>query len=68
MRLTRLLLIAAAIAIAAGTASAADKKLRFAVVPKAMNNPYFDLSRDGCMARAKALGNVECIYTRTDRA
>jgi ribose transport system substrate-binding protein len=63
MRLTRLLLIAAAIAIAGGGASAADKKLRFAVVPKAMNNPYFDLSRDGCMARAKALSNVECIYT-----
>jgi ribose transport system substrate-binding protein len=65
MRLTRLLMIgaAAAIAIAGGGASAADKKLRFAVVPKAMNNPYFDLSRDGCMARAKALGNVECIYT-----
>jgi ribose transport system substrate-binding protein len=64
MRLTRLLLIAAAAAsIAGGGASAADTKLRFAVVPKAMNNPYFDLSRDGCMARAKALGNVECIYT-----
>jgi ribose transport system substrate-binding protein len=64
MRLTRLLLLAAsALAIAGGTASAADKKLQFAVVPKAMNNPYFDLSRDGCVARAKALGNVECIYT-----
>src|ERR1700733_1529600 len=65
MRLTRLLLIgaAAAVLVAGGGASAADKTLRFAVVPKAMNNPYFDLSRDGCMARAKALGNVECIYT-----
>jgi ribose transport system substrate-binding protein len=62
MRLTRLLLIAAVIATAAGTASAADKKLKFAVVPKAMNNPYFDLSRDGCMSRAKTIG-VECIYT-----
>src|SRR3546814_20724793 len=28
-----------------------------------MNNPYFDLSRDGCMKRAEELGNVECIYT-----
>jgi ribose transport system substrate-binding protein len=64
MRLTRLLLLAAsALAIAGGSASAADKKLQFAVVPKAMNNPYFDLSRDGCMARAKALGSVDCIYT-----
>jgi len=32
------------------------------VVPKAMNNPYFDLARDGCMKRAKELGNVECVY------
>jgi len=64
MRLIRLLLMAAAaVAIAGGGVSAADKKLQFAVVPKAMNNPYFDLSRDGCGARAKALGTVNCIYT-----
>jgi ribose transport system substrate-binding protein len=57
-------MIAAATAvIAGGDAHAADKKLQFAVVPKAMNNPYFDLSRDGCKARASELGNVECIYT-----
>jgi len=42
-------------------APAADT-LRFAVVPKAMNNPFFDLARDGCMKRAKELGNIECIY------
>ena len=41
---------------------AADKTMRFAIVPKSMNNPYFDLARDGCMKRAKELGNVECIY------
>lgn len=35
---------------------------KFAVVPKAMNNPFFDVARDGCMKRAKELGNVECIY------
>jgi ribose transport system substrate-binding protein len=64
MRLTRMLLLAAAaMAITAGGASAADKKLQFAVVPKAMNNPFFDLARDGCMSRAKELGNVQCIYT-----
>lgn len=63
MRLTRVLLAAVLVAVTAGGASSADKTLRFAVVPKAMNNPYFDLSRDGCMARAKALGNVECVYT-----
>jgi ribose transport system substrate-binding protein len=35
--------------------------LRFAIVPKSMNNPYFDLARDGCDAEAKKLG-VQCIY------
>jgi len=27
-----------------------------------MNNPFFDVARDGCLKRAKELGNVECIY------
>ena len=44
-----------------GTAFAQDN-LVFAVVPKAMNNPFFDLARDGCEARAKELGNVTCTY------
>ena len=44
-----------------GTAIAQDT-YTFAVVPKAMNNPFFDLTRDGCEARAKELGNVTCLY------
>jgi ribose transport system substrate-binding protein len=44
-----------------GTAIAQDN-YTFAVVPKAMNNPFFDLARDGCEARAKELGNVTCMY------
>lgn len=44
-----------------GTAIAQDN-YTFAVVPKAMNNPFFDLTRDGCEARAKELGNVTCLY------
>ncbi len=66
MRWTGLFLMAALVTageVMTGGAKAADKKLQFAVIPKAMNNPYFDLSRDGCMARAKALGNVTCVYT-----
>ena len=55
-----LLALAALAALAAAPASRAET-LRFAIVPKAMNNPYFDLSRDGCMAEAKKIG-VECIY------
>ena len=44
-----------------GTAIAQDN-YTFAVVPKAMNNPFFDLTRDGCEARASELGNVTCLY------
>jgi ribose transport system substrate-binding protein len=57
----RLLSIALGLALVAGTAEA-QQKYKFAVVPKAMNNPFFDLARDGCMKRAKELGNIECIY------
>jgi len=35
---------------------------KFVIVPKAMNNPFFDFARDGCQKRAKELGNIECIY------
>lgn len=42
-------------------AYAADYK--FALVPKAMNNPFFDLARDGCRKAEKELaGEVECYY------
>ena len=61
MRPLRVLLLACA-GLALLSMAAEAKTLRFALVPKGMNNPYFDLSRDGCMKRAKELGNVECIY------
>ena len=57
----KLLLATVAVVIMASPAFA-QQKYRFAVVPKAMNNPFFDVARDGCLKRAKELGNVECIY------
>ena len=54
-------LILATVVIMASPAFA-QQKYKFAVVPKAMNNPFFDVARDGCLKRAKELGNVECIY------
>ncbi len=33
-----------------------------ALVPKAMNNPFFDQARDGCKAAAAKL-EIECLYT-----
>jgi ribose transport system substrate-binding protein len=57
----RLILAVLAATMLAAPAGAAEK-LKFAVVPKAMNNPFFDITRDGCMKRAEELGNIECVY------
>src|SRR3954467_1054845 len=54
------LLAGIAVAMMATPAFAAN--YRFVIVPKAMNNPFFDFARDGCLKRAKELGNIECIY------
>jgi ribose transport system substrate-binding protein len=56
----KILLAGIAVAIIATPAFAAN--YRFVIVPKAMNNPFFDFARDGCQKRAKELGNIECIY------
>jgi ribose transport system substrate-binding protein len=58
----RVIIAAIAIMVLAAAPAGAAEKLKFAVVPKAMNNPFFDIARDGCMKRAKELGNVECVY------
>ncbi len=57
---TLLLGAVAALSLMAGAAHAADA-YKFALIPKGMDNPYFDLSRDGCMSEAKKIG-VTCIY------
>ncbi|WP_089718396.1 sugar-binding protein [Candidatus Entotheonella palauensis] len=36
--------------------------MKFALVPKAMNNPFFDLARDGCKKAEGELDDVECYY------
>ena len=59
----RLMLSAAAAALlsAPGVASAAD--YTFALVPKNVNNPFFDVARDGCKKAEEELGGkIECLY------
>jgi hypothetical protein len=55
-------ILAALAAIVLAAPAGLAQQLKFAVVPKAMNNPFFDIARDGCIKRAKELGNVECVY------
>jgi ribose transport system substrate-binding protein len=52
----------AAAVLALPVLAQAQDKLVFALVPKAMNNPFFDLARDGCMKAQSELANVECLY------
>ena len=58
--------LAAAVAVCAisvaGEAGAQGKKV-FALVPKNMNNPFFDQARDGCKkAEKESKGAFECMY------
>lgn len=55
-------ILLAGMAIAMMATPAFAQTYKFVIVPKAMNNPFFDVARDGCLKRAKELGNVECIY------
>ena len=44
-------------------AQAQGKKYTFALVPKNMNNPFFDQARDGCKkAEKESNGAIECLY------
>ena len=53
----------AAIALALAAPAAQAGKLIFALVPKNMNNPFFDQARDGCKkAEAESNGAFECMY------
>jgi len=54
--------LAAAGLIAVVSTAAAKDKYTFALVPKAMNNPFFDLAHEGCMAAEKEMKNIECLY------
>ena len=58
-------LLTAAVAFGALTVavSGASAKSTFALVPKNMNNPFFDQARDGCKkAEAESNGAFECMY------
>jgi len=59
------LVLTAAVALGAmmAVATGAQAKYTFALVPKNMNNPFFDQARDGCKkAEAESNGAFECMY------
>jgi ribose transport system substrate-binding protein len=69
----RLVVVVAAVAIAAawacgGGQPAGPKKLRFALIPKALDIPVFEYANQGAQREAASLGNVEVIYRGPDHA
>src|ERR1700741_5581058 len=61
----RKLILTTAVALGAmmAVASGAQAKFTFALVPKNMNNPFFDQARDGCKkAESESNGAFECMY------
>ena len=61
MNIRTLVALAALLGTAQPMAAQAKDKV-FALVPKAMNNPFFDQARDGCMKAAKEIGGIQCLY------
>jgi len=55
-------LISAAVLAAFMAPVVAQAEFTFALVPKAMNNPFFDLARDGCFKAQDELDDVTCEY------
>ncbi|TIM37455.1 substrate-binding domain-containing protein [Mesorhizobium sp.] len=54
--------VTALLMLAGGEAFAQQKQI-FALVPKSMNNPFYDQARDGCKAaEADSKGAFECMY------
>lgn len=65
MRVRRILglaILALAATLPGGPPASGARVLTFAVVPKAINNPFFNDVRRGCEAEAQKLG-VRCEYT-----
>src|SRR3954465_11744522 len=63
MRVLTLSVAAAALLALGAGAPAQGKKYTLALVPKNMNNPFFDQARDGCKKAEKELnGAIECLY------
>lgn len=59
----KLVAVAAAAGALAGGTALAQEKFTFALVPKNMNNPFFDQALAGCRkAEAELAGKVECLY------
>src|SRR5262245_44306846 len=56
------------VAFACSGAPAGPKKLRFALIPKALDIPVFDYANKGAQREAASIGNIEVIYRGPDHS
>ncbi len=70
MRRVFVLIVMAVAAAAAcgGGGTEGPRKLRFALIPKALDIPVFDYANTGAQRAARELGNVEVIYRGPEKA
>jgi|SRR5579862_677877 len=68
----RLLTILAVLAVstlsACGSQPEGPKKLRFALIPKALDIPVFNYANEGAQRKAAELGNVDVMYSGPEHA
>ena len=68
-RLLSVVVSVAALAVACGgNQPAGPKKLRIALIPKALDIPVFNYANKGAQRKAAELGNVEVVYSGPDKA
>jgi ribose transport system substrate-binding protein len=51
-----------ALVLITGAVQASETILRFALIPKQIDVPFFREIEEGCHAQAKKIGSIECIY------
>jgi rhamnose transport system substrate-binding protein len=68
MKLTRRLLMAAALSTVMFSGVAHAETMKIALVVKSLGNGFFDAANKGAMEAAKELGDVEIIYTGPTKA
>ncbi len=68
----RVVMVILAVAVTAwacgGSEPAGPRKLRFALIPKALDIPVFDYANTGAQRAAAAIGNIEVIYRGPEKA
>ncbi|MGE3295348.1 MAG: sugar ABC transporter substrate-binding protein, partial [Geminicoccaceae bacterium] len=62
MKRAAIMVALAGLACAGVTPAVQAQDKVFALVPKNMNNPFFDQARDGCLKAAAEIGGIECYY------